>query len=42
MGVLTHGNIRITLHDGSTQNDIDALATAIIESVAQLKEQHWK
>jgi len=39
MGVLTHGNIRITLHDGSTQDDIDALATAIIESVAQLRAQ---
>jgi len=39
MGVLTHGNIRITLHAGTRHDDVDALATAIIESVAQLRAQ---
>lgn len=37
MGLLTHGNIRITLHHGTTQEDISALVTAIREAVRELR-----
>ncbi|MDP1712298.1 MAG: aminotransferase class V-fold PLP-dependent enzyme [Candidatus Nanopelagicaceae bacterium] len=37
MGLLTHGNIRITLHHGATQEDISALVTAIREAVRELR-----
>jgi len=39
MGVLTHGNIRITLHHGVSSEDVEALTQAIIESVAELRSQ---
>lgn len=38
MGLLTHGNIRITLHPGTTEDDIDELLAAIHLSVAELRE----
>ncbi|HUW87706.1 MAG TPA: aminotransferase class V-fold PLP-dependent enzyme [Candidatus Paceibacterota bacterium] len=37
MGLLTHGNIRITLHHGATQEEISALVTAIREAVRDLR-----
>ena len=37
MGLLTHGNIRITLHHGTTEEDISALVTAIQEAVRELR-----
>lgn len=37
MGLLTHGNIRITLHHGTTQEEISALVTAIQEAVRDLR-----
>lgn len=37
MGLLTHGNIRITLHPGVTQADISALVTSVRESVSELR-----
>ena len=37
MGVLTHGNIRITLHHGATTEQVRELATAIEMAVAQLR-----
>lgn len=39
MGVLTHGNIRITLHRDSTSAQVLALAEAIKTSVAHLRAQ---
>jgi cysteine desulfurase len=40
MGLLTHGNIRITIHRGTTAQEIDSLANAIIESVAQMRAKN--
>lgn len=40
MGLLTHGNIRLTIHRGTTTQEIDALANAIIESVAQMRAKN--
>jgi len=37
MGLLTHGNIRITLHHGAKQEDISALVTSIQEAVRELR-----
>lgn len=37
MGVLTHGNIRITLHHGSTSSQVRELANAIKVAVADLR-----
>lgn len=37
MGVLTHGNIRVTLHHGSTATQVRELATAIKVAVADLR-----
>jgi cysteine desulfurase len=37
MGVLTHGNIRITLHHGVTEEEVDALIVAISSAVAELR-----
>lgn len=37
MGVLTHGNIRVTIHRGTTAQEIDELANAIIESVMKVR-----
>ncbi len=33
MGVLTHGNIRITIHPGTTQADIDGLIKSVVSNV---------
>ena len=40
MGLLTHGNIRLTIHRGTTAQEIDSLANAIIESVAQMRAKN--
>jgi cysteine desulfurase len=37
MGILTHGNIRVTIHRGTTREEIHELGSAIIESVAQMR-----
>lgn len=37
MGLLTHGNIRITIHPGTTANEVQNLEAAIIESVSELR-----
>jgi hypothetical protein len=33
MGVLTHGNIRITLHPGVTQSEVDGLISSVAKNV---------
>jgi cysteine desulfurase len=38
MGVLTHGNIRITIHPGATQSDIDGLTDSVIKNVIGLRQ----
>ena len=40
MGILTHGNIRVTIHRGTTSEEIYALGSAIIESVAQMRARN--
>ena len=40
MGVLTHGNIRITLHRDCSDEDVEKLGDAIIESVAELRARN--
>jgi hypothetical protein len=40
MGVLTHGNIRVTIHRGATSEEIHELGTAIIESVAEMRARN--
>lgn len=40
MGVLTHGNIRVTIHRGTTSEEIHELGTAIIESVSQMRARN--
>ena len=40
MGVLTHGNIRVTIHRGTTSQEIDELANAIIESVTSMRAKN--
>ena len=37
MGVLTHGNIRTTIHPDTTEDDIRAYADAINSAVAELQ-----
>jgi cysteine desulfurase len=37
MGLLTHGNIRVTLHHGATAEEVRELATAIEMAVTQLR-----
>jgi cysteine desulfurase len=37
MGVLTHGNVRTTLHPDTTEEDIRSLATALNEAVTELQ-----
>jgi cysteine desulfurase len=37
MGVLTHGNIRITIHPDSTQSEIDGLITSVKTNVERLR-----
>lgn len=39
MGVLTHGNVRTTLHPNTTEEDIRSLATALNETAAELQVQ---
>ena len=38
MGLLTHGNIRVTFHQGTQRNEMLALADAMIESVNKLRQ----
>lgn len=40
MGVLTHGNVRISLHRGSTRADIDAVLTVLPDVVAKVRADH--
>lgn len=40
MGILTHGNIRVTIHRGTTAQEIDELGSAIIESVAGMRARN--
>jgi cysteine desulfurase len=37
MGMLTHGNVRVTIHSEATETDIDELIGAIIQSVGELR-----
>ena len=37
MGVLTHGNIRITIHPETTQTEIDALISSVKKNVERLR-----
>jgi len=37
MGVLTHGNIRITIHPETTQAEIDALISSVKKNVERLR-----
>ena len=37
MGVLTHGNIRITIHPGTTQQEIDGLIASVKSNVEKLR-----
>ena len=37
MGVLTHGNIRITIHPDATQSEIDGLITSVKTNVERLR-----
>jgi cysteine desulfurase len=37
MGVLTHGNIRITIHPDTSAQEVDRLEVAIVETVAELR-----
>lgn len=37
MGVLTHGNVRVSLHRGSTEAEVTALLAALPEVVAELR-----
>jgi len=37
MGVLTHGNVRISLHRGSTRADVDTLLTVLPDVVAKVR-----
>ena len=39
MGVLTHGNIRITLHHGASEESINQLISALMQSVNELRAQ---
>jgi cysteine desulfurase len=38
MGVLTHGNIRITLHHGVTDDEVSVLISEITRAVAELRQ----
>lgn len=40
MGLLTHGNIRLTIHRGTTTQEIEALANAIIDSVTAMRAKN--
>jgi cysteine desulfurase len=37
MGVLTHGNVRVTIHPGTSETDVHLLGSAIIESVKEMR-----
>ena len=37
MGVLTHGNIRISIHPGTTQQEVDGLIASVAKSVEKLR-----
>ena len=37
MGVLTHGNTRITIHPGTTQQEIDGLIASVKSNVEKLR-----
>ena len=37
MGVLTHGNIRITIHPGTTQQEVDSLISSVTKNVEKLR-----
>jgi cysteine desulfurase len=37
MGVLSHGNVRVSLHRGTTRADIDRFLSVLPDVVAQLR-----
>ncbi len=39
MGALTHGNIRLALHDGVTQDDVERFLAALPRAVAAVRER---
>ena len=39
MGALTHGNVRVSFTRDSTEEDVDALATALPTVIAELRER---
>ncbi len=39
MGVLSHGNVRVSLHPGSTEADVERFLTELPGIVADLREQ---
>ena len=39
MGILTHGNIRLTFHRGTSRDEVTNLADALCEDVAELRSQ---
>lgn len=39
MGVLSHGNIRVSLHPGVTSDDVERFLTALPQTVAQLRDE---
>jgi cysteine desulfurase len=40
MGVLTHGNVRVSLHRGSTRADVDRLVAVLPAVVARVRAEH--
>ncbi|MCX6429505.1 MAG: aminotransferase class V-fold PLP-dependent enzyme [Actinobacteria bacterium] len=39
MGILTHGNVRVTIHTETTEADIEELIGALVQSVEELRKQ---
>ena len=39
MGALTHGNVRVSLHRGTTEDDVEAFLAALPEVVARLRAE---
>jgi cysteine desulfurase len=39
MGVLTHGNVRVSLHRGTTEDEVERFLTVLPEVVAELRAQ---
>ena len=39
MGVLSHGNVRVSLHRGTTEEDVDRFLAELPEVVADLRAE---